>query len=68
MVASLCKNGLRDLRGGGGGAKHGAWPVDELAAYLPQDRVRALALGGELPEVCGGAVLFADLSGFTPRP
>lgn len=40
--------------------------MDELAAYLPQDRARALALGGELPELCHGAALFADLSGFTP--
>lgn len=40
--------------------------MDELAAYLPQDCARALALGGELPELCHGAALFADLSGFTP--
>lgn len=36
-----------------------------LHAYLPQDRRRALALGHALPELDRGAVLFADISGFT---
>lgn len=36
-----------------------------LLAYLPQDRRRALAGGALLPERGHGAVLFADLSGFT---
>lgn len=40
--------------------------MDELAAYLPQERVRALARGRALPETSHGAALFADLSGFTP--
>jgi len=37
-----------------------------LAAYLPQDRQRALALGEDLPEHTTGGALFADISGFTP--
>lgn len=37
-----------------------------LPAYLPQDRRDALARGEALPERASGAVLFADLSGFTP--
>ena len=36
-----------------------------LAAYLPPDRLRALARGAELPVVCHGAALFSDISGFT---
>jgi adenylate cyclase len=36
-----------------------------LAAYLPQDRRRALARGESLPDRAQGAVLFADISGFT---
>jgi len=36
-----------------------------LAAYLPQDRLRALARAAELPGVCRGAALFSDISGFT---
>lgn len=36
-----------------------------LHAYLPQDRLRALARGETLPEHCHGAALFADISGFT---
>jgi class 3 adenylate cyclase/tetratricopeptide (TPR) repeat protein len=36
-----------------------------LAAYLPQDRLRALARSAELPGVCTGAALFSDISGFT---
>ncbi|MBN1954167.1 MAG: tetratricopeptide repeat protein [Anaerolineae bacterium] len=37
-----------------------------LAAYLPLDRRRAIARGANLPEHGRGAVLFADVSGFTP--
>jgi predicted ATPase/class 3 adenylate cyclase len=37
-----------------------------LSAYLPQDRRRALARGASLPDRAQGAVLFADISGFTP--
>jgi adenylate cyclase len=36
-----------------------------LAAYLPQDRRRALARGESLPDRAQGVVLFADISGFT---
>lgn len=37
-----------------------------MDAYLPQDRRQALLQGSAIPERCRGAVLFADLSGFTP--
>ncbi|MFN2137847.1 MAG: AAA family ATPase [Candidatus Promineifilaceae bacterium] len=37
-----------------------------LAAYLPMDRRQALARGDKLPDRAFGAVLFADISGFTP--
>ena len=37
-----------------------------LSAYLPQDRVRALARGAPLPDRTAGSALFADISGFTP--
>lgn len=40
--------------------------IDPLIAYLPQDRALALAAGAELPDRALGAVLFADVSGFTP--
>ncbi|MBA3531177.1 MAG: adenylate/guanylate cyclase domain-containing protein, partial [Ardenticatenales bacterium] len=36
-----------------------------LAAYLPMDRLHALAAGTILPEYSQGAVLLADISGFT---
>jgi len=36
-----------------------------LHPYVPQDRLRALALGQELPERVQGTVLFADIAGFT---
>jgi len=36
-----------------------------LAAYLPQDRLRALARGETLPDRTTGSALFADISGFT---
>jgi class 3 adenylate cyclase len=39
---------------------------DLLAAYLPEDRRYALAQGHELADRSQGAVLFADISGFTP--
>jgi adenylate cyclase len=35
-------------------------------AYVPQDRLLALAKGEELPPQADGSVLFADISGFTP--
>ncbi len=35
-------------------------------AYLPIDRRRSMAAGHALPERAEGAVLFADVSGFTP--
>src|SRR5215216_2086303 len=37
-----------------------------LAAYLPADRLHALACGATLPSRARGTVLFADISGFTP--
>lgn len=39
---------------------------DVLPGYLPEDRAHALACGVELPGHASGAVLFADISGFTP--
>ncbi len=35
-------------------------------AYLPTDRRVALACGATLPEHAHGAVMFADITGFTP--
>ncbi|MEX0331594.1 MAG: tetratricopeptide repeat protein [Puniceicoccaceae bacterium] len=35
-------------------------------AYVPRDRLLALASAGDLPEQSAGTVLFADISGFTP--
>jgi predicted ATPase/class 3 adenylate cyclase len=35
-------------------------------AYLPVDRVQALACGYEIPAHASGAALFTDISGFTP--
>ena len=48
-------------------ARHHRAPVSAspLAAYLPPDRLRALARGADLPVVCHGAALFSDISGFT---
>ncbi|HEX9371938.1 MAG TPA: adenylate/guanylate cyclase domain-containing protein, partial [Roseiflexaceae bacterium] len=40
--------------------------MDVLAAYLPTDRLHALARGVALPDRTHGAALFADISGFTP--
>src|SRR5262245_61172403 len=40
--------------------------MSNLSAYLPQDRLRALARGETLPDRTTGAALFADISGFTP--
>ena len=40
--------------------------MDTLSTYLPQDRRHALARGEALPSHAQGAVLFADVSGFTP--
>lgn len=37
-----------------------------LSAYIPQDRLRALAAGESLPDRTTGSALFADISGFTP--
>ena len=39
---------------------------DLLGAYVPADRLRAMAEGRALPEQAPGAMLFADISGFTP--
>ena len=43
-----------------------ALPADNVQAYIPGDRRRALAAGNQLPEQVRGAALFADISGFTP--
>lgn len=40
--------------------------MNSLNVYIPRDRQYALATGAELPELCRGCVLFADISGFTP--
>lgn len=40
--------------------------MDALYAYLPEDRLHAIAQGSELPERAYGSALFADISGFTP--
>jgi adenylate cyclase len=40
--------------------------MDLLAAYLPTDRLHALADGATLPSRARGTALFADISGFTP--
>ena len=37
-----------------------------LAAYLPRDRLDAIAAGKEVPSSSYGTVLFADIAGFTP--
>jgi len=37
-----------------------------LSAQVPADRLRALARRTPLPSTAGGAVLFADIAGFTP--
>jgi predicted ATPase/class 3 adenylate cyclase len=39
--------------------------VNILSSYLPRDRRHALARGQTLPDRARGAVLFADISGFT---
>lgn len=40
--------------------------MEQAIAYLPQDRRRALPTNELLPEHTDGAVLFVDISGFTP--
>lgn len=40
--------------------------IENLAAYLPRDRIIALGKGEDLPEFAHGSTLFADISGFTP--
>jgi len=40
--------------------------ADNVEAYIPGDRRRALAGGVEMPDRVTGAALFADISGFTP--
>ncbi|HEU4325031.1 MAG TPA: hypothetical protein VFS21_17960, partial [Roseiflexaceae bacterium] len=40
--------------------------IHDLGAYMPRDRLQALTRGEQLPEQLHGAVLFADVSGFTP--
>ncbi len=40
--------------------------IERLGAYLPIDRRHALATGRPLPDRAQGAVLMADIAGFTP--
>jgi adenylate cyclase len=40
--------------------------MQELSAYIPEDRRHAMARGEALPDRATGSALFADLSGFTP--
>jgi predicted ATPase/class 3 adenylate cyclase len=40
--------------------------MESLSAYIPMDRRHALGSGADLPDRTHGAVLFADISGFTP--
>jgi len=40
--------------------------MNTLSAYIPTDRRHALIRGTTLPDRASGAVLFADISGFTP--
>lgn len=40
--------------------------MESLLAFIPEDRRLALASGQTLPDRSNGAVLFADISGFTP--
>jgi len=40
--------------------------MDEMRCYIPTDRLRAMALGQNLPDRTRGSALFADISGFTP--
>jgi adenylate cyclase len=40
--------------------------MTDLNVFIPQDRLRALALGASLPERAEGSVLIADISGFVP--
>lgn len=40
--------------------------MESPSTYIPVDRRHALARGEQLPERSTGAVLFADISGFTP--
>lgn len=40
--------------------------MQQFQLFIPIDRRQAMAEGRTLPEWCEGAVLFADISGFTP--
>lgn len=40
--------------------------MESIAAYMAMDRYQALARGEILPDRANGAVLFADISGYTP--
>ena len=39
--------------------------MESLSSYIPTDRLHALVNGLALPDRCDGAVLFADIAGFT---
>ena len=47
------------------GGRTSADAFDNLEAYIPGDRRRALAAGIAMPDRVRGAALFADISGFT---
>jgi class 3 adenylate cyclase len=40
--------------------------IEDLRAYVPQDRCHALADDIDLPDRAHGAAMFADVTGFTP--
>ncbi|MCP4363422.1 MAG: hypothetical protein GY796_35935 [Chloroflexi bacterium] len=40
--------------------------METFSTYIPMDRRQMLASGSTLPDQANGAVLFADISGFTP--
>ncbi len=43
-----------------------AWIAARSSAHLPIDRLAAVVAGEQLPMHCSGAVVFADIAGFTP--
>ncbi|MDT4937998.1 MAG: hypothetical protein QOG80_1669, partial [Pseudonocardiales bacterium] len=47
------------------GSSLGRLQADNIQAYLPGDRRRALAAGNSLPDRVRGCALFGDISGFT---
>ncbi len=71
MHGQPCKNALdpntgEQVRVPDAGPQSVGGVGDNLQAYLPGDRRRALAEGRTLPDRVQGSALFADISGFTP--